>query len=519
MVKRPDLKRYFPFFLFLIVFTYCFSAFNSCNTNNSPPTPESQIADGKMLSQKFCGNCHMLPDPALIDKKSWVNGVLPAMGKNLGILNLMGSYYMDKNASISLSDWQKIVTYYQSTAPDSLIMPKPKDAPLNDWAIFSVQKPAKVNEIVPAMTTMVSFNHHDHAIYTADAASNLYKWDSKLNSEIVYKFDSPVTGINYFKEGGTAVITTIGNMAPINSYKGKVFLFNLNNDYKKNIGPALVADSLPRSVQTVSADFNKDGLTDYITCCFGHDNGGLYLLQQQTDHSFKKIIISGIAGGEQLITGDFNNDGWPDVMCLFAQADEGVRMFLNDHKGGFTTQTLLRFPPVYGSSSFQLVDFNHDGKPDILYTCGDNSDFSIVFKPYHGVYIFTNQGNWKFKQTYFYHVNGCSKAIADDFDHDGDLDIAVISFFADFKNHPQEGFTYLEQTNPNQFMAHEIPIDKYGRWLTMDVADIDNDGYDDIILGNFSISGRGLVNHDRFVTGWDKHIPLIVLKNNARKKH
>jgi len=191
-------------------------------------------------------------------------------------------------------------------------------------------------------------------------------------------------------------------------------------------------------------------------------------------------------------------------------------MFLNDHKGGFITQTLLRFPPVYGSSSFQLVDFNHDGKPDILYTCGDNSDFSKVLKPYHGVYIFTNQGNWKFKQTYFYHIDGCTKAIAADFDHDGDLDIAAIAFFANFKYHPQQSFTYLEQTAPNKFLPHEVPVDSYGRWLTMEVADINHDGYDDIILGNFSTTGRGLVNQTGFTPGWDMHNPIIILKNKGK---
>ena len=75
-------------------------------------------------------------------------------------------------------------------------------------------------------------------------------------------------------------------------------------------------------------------------------------------------------------------------------------MFLNDKKGGFTSTNLLRFPPVYGSSSFQLVDFNNDGKPDILYTSGDNSDYSKVLKSFHGVYIFLNQGDFKFKQCY-----------------------------------------------------------------------------------------------------------------------
>jgi hypothetical protein len=488
--------------------------FNSCNQSNNQTTVEVQIANGKILSEKYCISCHQWPNPALIDRKSWELGVLPAMGRQLGINKFMGQYFIDQKSAISLAEWQNILDYYKSASPENLIIPEPRVKPLNDWAIFSLQKPVQVNENVLAMTTLVSFNPYNHVLYTADATNNLYKWDNKLNSKLIYQFDSPVTGLNYCGQTSTSVVTCIGNMAPVNLKKGKVLLLNLDKKKSKSI---LITDSLPRSVQTVSADFNKDGLMDYVTCGFGHDFGGLYLLQQKNDHSFKKVIISNIAGGEQLIIGDFNNDGWMDVMCLFAQADEGIRMFLNNHRGGFTTQTLLRFPSIYGSSSFQLVDFNHDGKPDILYTCGDNSDYSVVFKPYHGVYIFTNQGNFKFKQTYFYHINGCTKAIARDFDHDGDLDIAVIAFFADFKDHPKEGFTYLEQTKPNNFLAHQIPINQYGRWLTMEVADLDQDGNDDIILGNFTTPGRGLVNKSGFIPNWDQHIPIIVLKNNAPK--
>jgi hypothetical protein len=519
MVKYPRLSPKPIFFLIIFAFTALVSVLTCCNNEPTPPSLESQVADGKILAQKYCISCHQLPDPALVDRKSWINGVLPAMGRNLGVKSYMGQYYTDNSSALNISDWQDIVTYYSNTSPVELKIPKPAEAPLRDWAIFSLEKPKSVNMDMPAMTTMLTFDTLDHKIYSGDAANNLYRWDASLKPKLVYHFDSPVTGASYVKAAdgpNTAIITTIGKLAPINSYKGKVFLLNLNGGKKE---PVLITDSLPRAVATVQADFNKDGLMDYVTCSFGHDKGGLYLIQQQPDHTFKKIIISNIAGGEQLITGDFNNDGWPDVMCLFAQADEGIRMFLNDHKGGFTTQTLLRFPAVYGSASFQLVDFNHDGKPDILYTCGDNSDYSKVLKPYHGVYIFTNQGNWKFKQTYFYHINGCTKAIAADFKHTGNFDIAAIAYFADFKDHPQEGFTYLEQTKPNQFRAHEIPISNYGRWLTMEVADIDRDGYDDIILGNFSTTGRGLVNQQGFTPKWDMHIPVVVLKNNAGKKH
>src|SRR5699024_1228205 len=147
-----------------------------------------------------------------------------------------------------------------------------------------------------------------------------------------------------------------------------------------------------------------------------------YSYTQQPDSSFKKKVIRDVPGAIEAYVRDFNHDGWPDVMVLFAQAKEGIWLFTNDKKGGFKQRNLLRFPPVYGSDGFQLADFNHDGKPDILYVAGDNADYSSILKPYHGVYIFMNHGNYHYKKAWFYHINGATKAVAVDFDNDGDLD-------------------------------------------------------------------------------------------------
>ncbi|MBS1500742.1 MAG: VCBS repeat-containing protein [Bacteroidetes bacterium] len=516
MFKQLKLSRnqlYFSVICLFVALTVCSIGCQQRNVN------QDDLADGKALSQKYCISCHQWPDPALIDSASWVHGVLPAMALRLGVKSYMGQYFIDQGASLSISDWQKIINYYAKVSPKELVIPKPAVAPKSDWSIFSLLKPKEDIKSPIAMTTLLAYNPYDGHFYSGDAGNNFYRWDEQLRPTLVQKMTSPVTGAIFSKNGNQneAVVTCIGFLPPRDVVKGQVIKLDLDSK-AKNKDQLVVGDSLPRAVQTVAADFNKDGLTDYVVCGFGHEFGGLYLLQQQANHSFVKKAIRNVPGGEQLITGDFNNDGWPDVMCLFAQADEGIWMFLNDHKGGFIEKNLLHFPAIYGSSSFQLVDFNHDGLPDILYTCGDNSDYSRVLKPYHGVYIFTNQGGWKFKQTYFYHIDGCTKAIAADFDHDGDLDIATIAFFADFKNHPSQGFTYLEQTSPNNFIPHEIPVDHYGRWLTMETGDIDHDGNLDIILGNFSTTGRGLLNQKGFQPQWDQHLPVIVLRNTGSVK-
>jgi hypothetical protein len=498
------------------VVTAAIFLFNGCDTAPHVNTPAENIADGKALSIKYCKSCHQYPDPSLLDKAAWETGVMPQMGLRLGIQQEMGQYYVDPRSAMSLADWQKLRDYYQNAAPEKLVLPKPDTT--TDWAIFALKLPAKVNRKgSPAMTSMIKFNPFDKLLYTGDAGNSLLSWDVKLRSTLVAKVESPVSDATFFKGAdgrNIGVFTGIGVLTPNDFLKGTLKQFSLGT---KKTDTVLLADSLPRPVFTAPGDFNKDGLTDYIVCGYGNTKGGLFLVEQRGDHTYKKKMIRAVPGAIQVDIGDFNNDGWPDVMCLFAQGDEGVWMFLNDHKGGFTEQNLLRFPPVYGTNSFQLVDVNKDGKKDIIYTCGDNNDYSSILKPYHGVYVFTNQGNWRFKQTNFHHINGASKVMSADFDGDGDLDMAVIAFFADFKYNPAEGFTYLEQTAPGKFKAHQVPVNKYGRWISMEVADIDQDGDQDIVRGNFSVYGDKLINQKDFKPNWDMYNPIIVLENKGKK--
>ena len=118
------------------------------------------------------------------------------------------------------------------------------------------------------------------------------------------------------------------------------------------------------------------------------------------------------------------------------------------------------------------------------------------------------------EKKWFYHINGCTKAVAADFDEDGKMDIASIAFFADLKNTPEEKFMLFRQDSSLHFTAFSPPVAELGRWISMEVTDTDHDGDKDILLGNYS---RGFINQQGALKDWDHYSPFILLRNTNRK--
>ena len=499
---------------------------------------DDRIARGQQLAATYCGSCHQAPTPELLDEKSWEHGVLPQMGPRLGVFWYMNQHYPsnagDPNIGrgfypskplVTDEQWGEILDYYTALAPDSL-PPQQRDAALlPDTASFRLERSKMQSSITPPATCFVRYDTSLHQVLTSDVLSHaLDVWDSPIKGAGHPMQSAGLTRSGHFLVGGSIVdlaadsggrvVCNIGPFGPNNAPAGHVDRLPLP---VQGIGPGnllpVLGDSLLRPVNIAVADLNGDGRQDIVVCEFGFIKGELAWLENQGGGHYQKHILRSIAGAIRVVVQDYNRDGLPDIWVLFAQGDEGIMLYTNKGYGQFTGQQILRFPPCYGSTYFELDDFNHDGNPDILYTCGDNGDFSTVLKPYHGIYIFMNDGHGQFNQRYFYPVDGCYRAMAKDMDGDGDLDIAAIAYFADFARQPEEGFVYLENRGQLKFLPHSIPGTECGRWINMDVADVDGDGRPDILLANCSV-GPGFI---KSATDWKKGPAFLLLRNCSKR--
>ena len=473
----------------------------------------------KAIVSAHCASCHQLPDPGLLDKKTWARFILPRMGAFLGIKSFKGikydeqksfenSFIFPETPLISNQEWSAILRYFNTLAPEKMPSQEKKHPIKISSERFEVIS-ANVRSVFPH-TIMVAQNREN--IFFGDAYKNkIYALDNQYSLIDSIRTGSAPVGLSF--EGKEKFVLTMGTFNPSDSKFGNFTKIDSSKNNK------IILQDLPRPIQSQFADLNNDEKTDIIICGFGFLTGA-FEWHENKGERYIKHLLNPSPGAIKVVVEDFNNDKKTDLLVLMAQGNEGFDLYLNAGNGKFESpKRILTFPPSFGSNSFELIDFNKDGFKDIIATNGDNGDYPQILKNYHGVRIYLNDHYNNFKESYFYPINGIHKAIARDFDLDGDVDIATIAYFADFDNFPEESFIYLENNGKENFVFNASTIPQYdaGRWMTMEAGDIDNDGDEDIILGSCILPFYKV--NKLFTEKWKKPLtPILILKNNTKIK-
>lgn len=494
--------------------------------------PTEELERGFQLSQAYCTRCHTYPEPGLLPNDTWQKETLPAMGAMLGIYTHNGNRYPMQNTPglpddyypdeplLNSNEWQLILDFYDHASPDQLPAPVYEPEITTDSLFFKARTPDYPSDTAPVITNGV-LDPANQLIYISDANTNTFRvFDSTLTLINEFATPSPISYIELLNDTNQPgerdfLITYIGHLNPSDSPLGSMVRGWYNpQSNTADIETDMLTDSLIRPVEGRLADFDGDHSDDLLIAEFGHTTGKLsWIKNEENEFKNDKNILIDIPGCIQSHLLDYTNNGLTDVVALCAQLEQSIFLFENRGSGRFERRKLKQFRITAGSSSFELYDFNQDGHLDILYTSGDNADFSIIFKPYHGVYLFLNDGNNNFEEEWFYPVNGAYRAIARDFDNDGHTDIAAIAYFADYANRPEEGFVFFKNEGGLDFTPYHHPAASAGRWIRMDVADWTGNGYDDILLSNFSIGPA--ISNSPFSINWSEGPPFLLLQNQS----
>jgi hypothetical protein len=477
----------------------------------SATTPGQSGPSGEQLARQVCVTCHKLPPPQVLTRSGWRDQI----ARMWLILQNQPEPVVQGVAARTVTltpEWEAIVKYYESAAPETLGAPPAWPAP-DDRLRFqrrSMTLPGGPPDPAISSVRLADLDHDKRLdVVAGDLRHGIILKGSPLQGTLTEVGSVPhpahIEPVDFDGDGVLDLaIGDLGAFMPTDHDRGAVVWLRGRKD---GTFGQLTLDKWPPVADVRAADFDGDGRLDFAVAAFGwRRTGALVMLKNDTtDYAqpgFIPATIEQRTGAIHAPPVDVNKDGRPDLVVLFSQEHEAVVAFINAGSGRpFERHVIYEAPhPMWGSSGIEVVDLDLDGDLDILMTNGDSFDRHAQ-KPFHGVVWLENRGGYPYTEHTLAKLGGAHRAQAGDLDGDGDLDIVACALAAN-----QEGpigqlpaLVWLEQTSRGVFEPHTLEAG-IPTHATLDLGDIDGDGDLDVVVGNF-------------VAGSSKVAPIDVWQN------
>ncbi len=252
----------------------------------------------------------------------------------------------------------------------------------------------------------------------------------------------------------------------------KAFI-NENGDYSKSYNVTIPnMTSCPKwNFGLVMADFNGDGFLDLASAdAFLGTN--IFINDKQGCLKFSENLYNDkVVESKGICVGDLDNDGDIDIVVSGHSSKESDSVYINNGEGKFYLSQTLKSETTWDVS---LGDLDKDGDLDLVRA-------SRYFWP---IEIYFNDGKCNFtKRSETLELFNTFDVKLADFNFDGYLDIVVAAHV----DQNSRSKVYLNDGNGHFKDSGQVINQKYSAPSEVSVSDINNDGYNDIILCSYSM--------------------------------